>query len=125
MISYVITGLKNTISRLKGFGKAFDGELGKAMWEVVLQIERDSKINCPVDKGDLRRSIKGVVKAMMAGKISGEVSATTDYAAYVHEGTSKMAARPFIMDAVRKNKKFIIDRLGAQAFKNVEKIIGR
>lgn len=121
MISFSITGIKNVIRKFQAFGSQYNWEIRAAMWEIVLVIERDAKVECPVDKGALRNSIKGVVSAMTKAAITGQVKASTHYAVYVHEGTVNMAARPFIMNAVRKNKKFIEDRLGSKAFRNVQR----
>jgi HK97 gp10 family phage protein len=53
----------------------------------------------PVDTGALRDSIR----AEMTGQTEGRLSAGgggVDYAVYVHEGTSRMSARPFLAQAM-------------------------
>lgn len=53
----------------------------------------------PFKIGDLRRSIGG--KADVEGNsVRGVIGTNSDYAFYVHEGTSYMWARPFLKDAV-------------------------
>ena len=50
---------------------------------------------CPVDTGRLRDSI-----AVSADNNGAEISADTDYAAYVEFGTWKSAAQPFFVPAL-------------------------
>lgn len=45
----------------------------------------------PVDTGRLRQSVRATKTALFGA----EIDAPVDYADYVHEGTSKMPARPF------------------------------
>lgn len=53
----------------------------------------------PFHIGDLRKSITG--KTERSGRsVKGIVGTNIEYAVYVHEGTTKMWARPFLKDAV-------------------------
>lgn len=54
-------------------------------------IERESKMATPVDTGRLRSSILTDI-----GNLQARIAPHVFYATYVHEGTSKMAARPFM-----------------------------
>ena len=49
--------------------------------------------------GDLVRSIKSDVSTA-GGKVSVTVGSPMEYAPFVHDGTSKMAGRPFLRDAL-------------------------
>ena len=62
-----------------------------------------NRSGAPFDKGDLRKSINFRVTDDMAG-IKGTVGTVIEYALPVHDGTSKMQARPFIYDAVIKER---------------------
>jgi hypothetical protein len=54
----------------------------------------------PFETGLLRRSNFYSDPTMEGDTIVAKVYNNCDYAVYVHEGTSKMAPRPFLMDAV-------------------------
>ena len=60
-----------------------------------------NRSGAPFDKGDLRKSINFRVIDDVTG-IKGIVGTKMEYALFVHDGTSKMQARPFIYDAVVK-----------------------
>jgi HK97 gp10 family phage protein len=71
-------------------------------------MEAAAKSFCPVDTGALLGSIRWEIRglheaALVAGGV-GYVNPRTgrpvDYARYVHDGTSRMPARPFLLQAV-------------------------
>lgn len=63
---------------------------------------------CPVDTGNLRDSI-----AVSQDGTGAEISANTDYAAYVEFGTSKMAAQPFLVPALLGNENAVLSAIAA------------
>lgn len=63
---------------------------------------------CPVDTGALRDSI-----AVTQSGTNAEISANTDYAAYVEFGTSKMAAQPYLVPSLLGNENAIIAAIAA------------
>ena len=63
---------------------------------------------CPVDTGALQASI-----AVEQSGTSAEISANTDYAAYVEFGTSKMAAQPYLVPSLLGNENAIIAAIAA------------
>lgn len=68
---------------------------------------KDSAVSlCPVDTGTLRNSISVSVNGSNA-----EISANTDYAAYVEFGTSKMAPKPYLVPALLENADSIISAM--------------
>lgn len=69
-------------------------------------IEKDAKRNCPVDTGYLRSSIGTEIDDL-------EVNIGTDceYAPFVHDGTYKMPARPFLDSAAETALNGIEDRI--------------
>lgn len=69
-------------------------------------IEDDAKRNCPVDTGYLRNSIKTDVD-----KLDVEVGTDCEYAPYVHDGTYRMPARPFLDIAAETALNGIEDRI--------------
>ena len=92
--------------------KAVDVAVPLVVNVAVVDIQRDAKRECPVDTGALRQSIG----TMLAGtkplpKNTGAVIVEMPYAPYVHDGTSKMAARPFLDVAVHKNRPKFLKQL--------------
>ena len=77
--------LKAFTKKLDNFanGKAIEGAVTKS----CLLVEKESKNNCPVQTGTLRRSITTDVNGM-----KGEVYSPLDYAVFVHQGTRLFAA---------------------------------
>lgn len=56
-----------------------------------LLVERQAKINCPVDQGTLRASMFSQVKLIDGELIKGIVGNSSEYAPYVHQGTGLYA----------------------------------
>lgn len=71
----------------------------KALEEVGKFTTAESQARTPVDTGNLRRS--------HGYKINGEdrvdIGTNVDYAPYVHNGTSRQKAQPFLKDAIMQN----------------------
>ena len=90
-------------AKLKNISKDMLPAIKKAMIDAAQNIEGKAKENCPVITGTLRRSVSSKVE--QEGKaIKGIVGAGTEYAAAVHEGTSKQSSNPFILNAIREKK---------------------
>jgi HK97 gp10 family phage protein len=70
-------------------------------------IERDAKINAPVDTGNLENSISSDIEPLSA-----EIGPTAEYGDYVEAGTSKMAAQPYMGPAFEKNVPAFVDAMG-------------
>ena len=99
--------------RLNNVPKNMQQDVLDAMTKAAMNVEGEAKKYCapsttiydraPFITGALRRSISSYAK-IQGKKIIGIVGAGVFYAIYVHEGTEKMAARPFLFDAI-KNKR--------------------
>lgn len=72
--------------------------LNKAIQQSIFTIERDSKINTPVDTGRLRASHR-----RMFSTLRGEIGTNTEYDMFVHYGTRYMKARPYLLQAAQTN----------------------
>lgn len=73
---------------------------GRALEAVGLALEGYAQAACPVDTGNLRLSHKH--------QVNGDeviVGVTAEYGGYVHNGTGKMRARPWLRQAMNGNKK--------------------
>lgn len=69
-------------------------------------IEKQAKNITPVDTGRLRASIKADVKGLEAN-----IGTDVEYARFVHDGTYKMEARPFLYEAADGELEGIEDRI--------------
>lgn len=85
----------------------------------LFKIEADSKRQTPVDTGYLRASHQTLYRDLY-----GELEPKANYAIYVHEGTYKMRARPFLYNAVMSNEQYVQDQF-TQGMQNVFDQIGR
>lgn len=63
------------------------------------KVERKAKTLCPVRTGRLRASIDTEVFTTDEG-IGVRVGSNVNYAHWVHDGTRRMPARPFLLDAL-------------------------
>ena len=72
---------------------------------------------CPVDTGDLKASISARSEAAADGA-EGAVSAGAAHAVYVELGTSRMAARPFLLPACQAERGAMLDAV-ARAVRGV------
>ena len=96
----------------KRMGKVAESKIEKALQKAGLIVERDAKINCPVDTGRLRSSISSRV---VDGNVA-EIGSNVNYARYVNYGTTKMSPRPYLSTALITNK-IKIKRLLMQAIR--------
>lgn len=74
----------------------------KGLTKTALRIDRDAKMNCPVDTGNLRGSITFDVNGDCA-----EIGTNVEYAPYVEYGTLHQPAKPFLGPAFEDNKHFL------------------
>lgn len=75
----------------------FAPECSLIVGKTVLDAFAGAQVDVPVDTSALKNS--GQV-AFSPGATSGEISYGTDHAVYVHEGTYKMAARPWLKNTI-------------------------
>ncbi len=83
-----------------------DGVVKRELADTASDIEEEAKANCPVDTGRLKSSIKADVQGLEAN-----IGTDVEYAHFVHDGTYKMAARPFLESAANKELEGIEDRI--------------
>lgn len=72
---------------------------------LVLIVEKHAKTRTPVRTGTLRRSITSTVQGANRGIVGTNVA----YARFVHDGTGRMAARPFLKRGL-EDSRTAIDR---------------
>lgn len=98
----------------KDAATAFEEGLQKG----ALRVERDAKINAPVDTGRMRASITTRLTEEDGNTIA-EVGTNVSYAPMVEYGTSKKAARPFLFPAYNQNKDKIRKDIAAAVKKSL------
>ena len=89
-------------NKFHSIGAAFPRETRLIVRKATLDAYAESQTTVPVRR-DQRRIRGGFLKN--SGQVSfthdyGEIKYTAHYAGYVHEGTFRMAARPFLRNAV-------------------------
>ncbi len=101
--------------------------INKAIKKSIFQVERESKIETPVDTGRLRASIggggfRGGSYPMGHGRVFedfyGEIGTDVEYARFVHFGTRFMRARPFLARGVETAQPQI-NRFFSQALEEI------
>jgi HK97 gp10 family phage protein len=78
----------------------------RALERIMSRVVEGGKRRAPVDTGNLRDSIVGRVTS----RSEVVVTAHVHYASHVHDGTSRMRARPFLTDAMA-DEAAAIDRI--------------
>lgn len=126
--------------KLNALIRKIPGNLADAVAATAFAIERQAKINAPVDTGALRASIysrigksggsgataAAEVASLRPGTEMGNLpepeNATTayvgpgvEYAIHVELGTSKRGAQPFLLPAVRAVEKSLAEKFGGIA----------
>lgn len=116
--------ITTTIDRrvLDGILKNLDGNIEKAVAVLAFGVEGRAKINAPVDTGALRASIYTSVRRggshprsfsgvtyeqlpMPANNTTAYVGPSVEYGAAVELGTTRRAATPYLIPAVRQTER--------------------
>jgi len=116
-------------AKLRKIARTQPDKVTKAMDRAVLNVVAKAKDNCtpglspyyraPHITGNLSRRISGRV-IIDRNNIHGIVSNSASYAPAVHEGTTKMPARPFILDAIVAEEERTLALLGAAVEENLK-----
>ena len=95
-MSATVRGADKVTANMQKAAVAIEAAVGDAVREAAMLVEREAKINVPVDTGRLRGSIASEEKKPLLF----EVGTNVEYAAAVEFGTSKTAAQPYLEPAV-------------------------
>ncbi|WP_050607262.1 HK97-gp10 family putative phage morphogenesis protein [Clostridium niameyense] len=80
--------------------KCLTENIFKALTDIGNLVKAESKLRCPVETGILRRSVGYRTNKEDAYVV---VGTNVDYSPYVHNGTSRQKAQPFLKDAIMQN----------------------
>ena len=102
------------LQELGGELESLTRRIGEASYRALCcdRMVEVAKSLCPVDTGALRASIRAekrgpnmtVLAAGGEGFINPSTGRVVDYAGFVHDGTSRMAPRPFLMQAILEDR---------------------
>lgn len=98
-----IEGLENVQAMFEQKMNDMQGKLSEGVAESCKVVEADAKAMCPVDTGELRKSITSEVSGT-----TGVVGTNKEYAMYVEFGTYKMDAQPYLVPALKANEETIV-----------------
>lgn len=95
----------------------------KALNAGIAPIKKEVKANAPVDKGVLKKSVRSKQMKLTAHPSVGlYISGKAYYWRYIEEGTSKMAAAPFIRPAADNKHVEGVDAFKARLKVEIDKI---
>lgn len=112
----MIIGFDSLMSKMYYLGTLADPD---ELNDVVKDMEKDAKLNCPTKTGELKSSIGSEISTS-GSRTKLKLYAKADYAKYVEYGTSKMAARPFLAPAFNKNKDNVTRKIRSRIKKVVK-----
>lgn len=99
-------GMDSVIDALRRKEEEIERNASKGLAKGCKIIEGEAKARCPVDTGELRRSITSQVEEMF-----GIVGTNKEYAGYVELGTCKMPAQPYLVPALIAKKDEVIQAI--------------
>lgn len=89
-------------AEFRAAGQQMNKRAGDVVIKVAADIQRDAKTLAPVDTGALRGSITHTT-TRRTYDVSAEIGPEVNYGRYVEEGTSRMAAQPYMTPALERN----------------------
>lgn len=98
-----VRGAREAALVLEALRDGLSGACAAGLTEGVSAMADGARRLCPVDTGDLKASISARSQAAADGA-EGAVMAGAAHAVYVELGTSRMAARPFLLPACQAER---------------------
>lgn len=104
LISINVSQLSALAADLNQRGRHVGTGVATATRKAGMDVERDGKILCPVDTGNLRNSISTTVTGSgNSAEIGVEIGPTANYGDFVETGTSRMRPQPYMGPATDRN----------------------
>lgn len=97
MLNLEVEGVNDFVMKLNRL--QWKEAINRGIKKSIFTIERQSKIETPVDTGILRNSYETTFNDLI-----GKLTNFREYGIYVHEGTRYQKANPFMMRAVEKTE---------------------
>ena len=111
-----LIGGKKIEENMKRISQVATNAIEEALIKSALFVERDAKLNSPVDTGRLRASITHVTNDFGSKNPSVSIGTSVEYAPILEYGSSKQSAKPYLFPAFNSNKDKILNEL-AKALK--------
>ena len=105
-----VTGIDSLIRKLNEIGGNSTAVLEKSIAECAVFVRDDARLNCPVDTGELRRSIDCKTETSK-GEVTGTIFTNMHYAQHVEYGTIKQKSQPYLYPAINDNAKQICTKV--------------
>lgn len=106
-VLFKVKGVDRMVRQLAIKGKQARTATDRQLELSSLRIERNAKVNAPVDTGTL----KNTIFSAKAGNLTYKITAPQHYAIFVEKGTRKMNAQPFLKPAIDAERPKIISNL--------------
>lgn len=109
----VVKGLGRVVAGFKKWEMLSNSNVNITMQQALILVEAQAKRLVSsgkfkaVDTGRMRASITSQITKFNKKRIEGQVGVGVHYAIYVHEGTERMMSRPFLLQALKDEKKNI------------------
>lgn len=101
-----VEGMDGVIDALRRKEAEIERKASRGMAKGCKLVKSEARERCPVDTGELRRSITSQVEGMF-----GIVGTNKEYAGYVELGTYKMPAQPYLVPALLAKKDEVIQAI--------------
>jgi len=114
-VLFKITGLENLALKVALVNAEIQEQAEEELDRVADQVQSDAKDNCPVAQNPKKGEIPGTLRddiKVYASKLKRQIgNLNVHYAIYVHNGTYKMKARPYLLNAAEVNNQTFVDNM--------------
>jgi len=101
---------KEVMEELKKYPELINKNLITYIKLALIGIQRNAKMIAPVDTGRLRADIRTDLR-IQSNEVKGVIFNNVHYALFVHEGTSRMRARPYFKQAIEGGARIELERV--------------
>lgn len=101
---------KEVMEELKKYPELINKNLITYIKLALIGIQRNAKMIAPVDTGRLRADIRTDLR-IQSNEVKGVIFNNVHYALFVHEGTSRMRARPYFKQAIEGGSRIELERV--------------
>lgn len=103
-MGFEVFGVREWAADLRSSSGRVGAAASLAVRKTAADVERDAKINAPVDTGALKNSIGTTLTGDgRHGSMTATIGPTVNYGIFVELGTSKMGAQPYLFPAADRH----------------------